>query len=66
MLDFLNADLGTILTFIGGLLTGITLTISVQKTIFNRNRNTTNQNNNTVNTTGNVKFTGGDDNSSNV
>lgn len=63
MLNFINEHFGTILTFIGGLMSGITLTITTQKMILNRNRNTTNQNNNIVNSLGSVKFTGGDDNS---
>lgn len=66
MLNFLSANLSTILAFIGGLVSGIALTINVQKKISNRNRNITNQNNNTVNTTDSVKFIGGDDNSNGV
>ncbi|WP_098729232.1 hypothetical protein [Acinetobacter baumannii] len=62
-MEFINEHLNAILTFIAGLLSGITVTITAQKTIFNRNRNTVNQSNNKVKSKGPVKFTGGDDNS---
>lgn len=63
MMDFINQHFSEILTFLGGLISGITLTISTQKILIKRDRNTTNQNNNQVTATGSVKFTGGDDNS---
>lgn len=63
MMDFINQHFTEILTFFGGLISGITLTISTQKILIKRDRNTTNQNNNQVTATGSVKFTGGDDNS---
>lgn len=64
-MDFLNQHLNTILTFIGGFLSGIAITITAQKTIFNRNKNTVNQSKNKIKSKGSVKITGGDDNSIN-
>ncbi|KHF78453.1 hypothetical protein PJ15_1512 [Acinetobacter sp. neg1] len=63
MIEFINEHFVEILTFIGGLVSAIALTITYQKTINKRDKNTTNQNNNKVKARGDVKFIGGDDNS---